>query len=329
MAEEFPQHVHCLGTRGVRGNLLNTIRTIVAIGITIFLVTVTASGQTPAQEYRLGPDDVISIVLWDYGDLVPRPEAQYTLGPGDSLEVNVWPQTDFSRTVIVRPDGRISLPPAGDLVVTGLTPASLASKVSDIFKRYLKNAQITVIVTKEKLPRTNPISVFGHTRTAIVRLDGKIDLPVVGQLDVNGQTPAQVADRITRGLEQYVRDPKVSVIVQEFKGKRVSVLGQVEKPGQYKLREDAGLAEAIAMAGGPTFAARLQRVVILRGRPESLHVITVNLERILGGQDPIPSLSLEPGDVIIVPGTIADALQDLGKKVPHIDIQIRMQGQGP
>ena len=310
--------------------MLSTVRTLIVISLMILLVTVTVQGQTPTPVgYRLGPDDVINIIMWDHGDLVPRPESQYTLGPGDTVEINMWPQTDFSKTVGIRPDGRISLPPIGELSVTGLTPVSLGSKVEQLFRPYLKNAHITIVVTAQKIARTNPITVFGTARTATVRPDGKISLPVLGELEVNGQTPDQVADRITRGLEQYVRNPRINVIVQEFKGKRVSVLGQVVKPGQYKLREDGGLADAVTAAGGPTFAARLQRVIILRERAGGTRVLAVNVERIFAGEDPTPDLTLQTGDIIIVPGSTAEALAELGKNVPHINIQLRMQGQVP
>ena len=217
---------------------MTAIRTATAICVTtLFLVTTMARGQVSTPPgYQLGPDDV--------------------------LEINVWPQSDFTRTVTVGPDGRIAVPPVGEFYVAGLTTIAVAARVSDQLRRYLKDARVTVAVTK-------------------------------------------------------------------FRGKHVSVLGQVQKPGQYTLREDASLAEALAAAGGPTFAARLQRVVVLRGQPASPRALVVNFDRIFAGEDRTPDLLLQTGDVIMVPGTTADALAELGKNVPHITIQIRMQGQVP
>lgn len=309
---------------------MTALRAALAVLTVVLLVTAAVRGQNPRPPvYRLGPDDVIEIVVWDHGDVVSRPEGAYVLGPGDVVDITVWPQAELSKSATIRPDGRLTLSPVGEFSAGGVTPTALAAQIAARLRPYARDARVIVAVTKTKLERSNPFSVFGADRTVTVRFDGKISLPVIGDLDVNGQTPEQIATRIARDLQAYVKNPRVSVLVKEFKGTRVSVLGQVETPGQYKLREDARLVDAIAAAGGPTFAARLQTVTITTGPATAGRVVTVNLERVFKGEDPGGNLALQPGDIVFVPGTLSDAVGDLRQKAPTVQVQVTIRGVGP
>jgi polysaccharide export outer membrane protein len=74
-------------------------------------------------------------------------DPNYVIGAQDVLDINVWKEPDVSRTVPVRPDGKISLPLLNDVQAAGLTPAQLAAQVTDSLKKYVTNPQVTVIVT--------------------------------------------------------------------------------------------------------------------------------------------------------------------------------------
>lgn len=166
-------------------------------------------------------------------------------------------------------------------------------------------------------------------RTVTVGPDGRITVPPLGEFYVVGLTPAALGARVSDQLKAYLKNARVTVVVKDFKGKRVSVLGQVRNPGLYKLKEDARLVDAIATAGGPTFAARLQSVYITRGGPGNARVMTVNFERVLTGEDQTSDLLLQTNDIVFVPGTLSAAMDDLRKIAPGIQIQIQVQGQGP
>lgn len=94
--------------------------------------------------------------------------AEYTIGVGDELAVSVWRNPDLSVTVPVRPDGRISVPLAGDLVAAGKTPVALAEGISDRLTNFLKGPQVTVIVA-------NPASADFQRR---VRVTGAVGSPL-------------------------------------------------------------------------------------------------------------------------------------------------------
>lgn len=86
---------------------------------------------------------------------------QYTIGPDDVLQINVWHEPDVSGTVLVRPDGRISVPLVGVLVASGLTPSKLQATLADKFKAYLSNPQIDVTV---KQVNSKVFNVFGEVQ---------------------------------------------------------------------------------------------------------------------------------------------------------------------
>ncbi len=79
----------------------------------------------------------------------------YVIGPGDVLTINVWQEPQISRSVIVRPDGRISLPLAGHLEASGLSPIKLQTKIMESLKPFLSNPEVTVMVDKVELPKFN------------------------------------------------------------------------------------------------------------------------------------------------------------------------------
>src|SRR4029077_11578283 len=74
--------------------------------------------------------------------------ADYVIGPDDVLDVSVWKEQDLTRTLQVRPDGRISMPLLNDVQAAGFTPSQLAQNIGEKLKKYLTAPQVTVIVTQ-------------------------------------------------------------------------------------------------------------------------------------------------------------------------------------
>ena len=90
------------------------------------------------------------------------------------------------------------------------------------------------------------------TRVIPVRPDGKISLPLAGEMDAAGKTPAELQKTLTKSLSPYIHDAAVAVLVREINGPRVYVLGEVTKPGGFPLRGPMSVVQAIAIAGGKT-----------------------------------------------------------------------------
>ena len=100
--------------------------------------------------------------------------------------------------------------------------------------------------------------------TVVVRPDGKVSLPLIGELPTTGKTAMQLQKEIGEKLTQYVSEPIVNVMVKEVNSAKVSVLGEVKTPGIYKIKDRATVLDAIALAGGFTEYAKRSKVTIIR-----------------------------------------------------------------
>jgi polysaccharide export outer membrane protein len=166
----------------------------------------------------------------------PQPAADdYIIGPSDLLAINVWKDAELSRTVPVRPDGKISL-------------------------------------------------------------------PLIGELQVNGLTAPKVQRLVAERLKEYIANPEVSVIVQDVKSRTYVVLGKVAKPGSYGLGKPTTVLEGIAIAGGFLDFAKTSKIYIMRPTGNGSSVtLRFDYKRVIKGLNPEQNVELKSGDTIIVP----------------------------
>jgi polysaccharide export outer membrane protein len=196
----------------------------------------------------LGADIVLAETGGTIGVVPPstRPEAaeksslivtpDYTIGPEDVLEITVWRNADLSKVVVVRPDGRVSLPLIGDITAVG--------------------------------------------RTAV-----------------------QLAEAIASKLKEFKENPQVSIMVKEVNSYSIYVLGEVSKPGKYPLKSKTTLIQAITLASGFTPAAARNKIVVFRfGENGEKDVkIKASYDDIILRDASLQNIHLKPGDTIVVP----------------------------
>ena len=135
-----------------------------------------------------------------------------------------------------------------------------------------------------------------------VRPDGKITLPLIGDLEASSRTPLELRDTITASLKDYVTNPTVTVIVVEALASQVYVMGEVTHPGTMQLHGPTTILQALAMAGGFKEFANTKDVKVLRprgGSNTSMETIRFNYKDVLNG-DAKP-FYLRSGDTVIVP----------------------------
>jgi polysaccharide export outer membrane protein len=138
------------------------------------------------------------------------------------------------------------------------------------------------------------------TRTLPVRPDGKISLPLLHDVHAAGLTAMQLRDKLTAALAEFIPNPDVSVIVSEVRSFRVSVMGEVHKPGVLYFKSDATILDAIAMAGGfRDFASPSKIVVFRKDGGGKTKKIRFNYNDALKSDG--ENLALRTGDVIVVP----------------------------
>ncbi len=134
----------------------------------------------------------------------------------------------------------------------------------------------------------------------LVRPDGMISLPLLGDIQATGLTPLQLADQITTKLKKYVQDPNVSVVISQIHSKVVYLLGEVAKKGPIEMTSGMTLLEAISSAGGLTDYANTKKIYILRDVSGTHQKIPVRYKDALKGNSAL-NLVLKPGDTIVVP----------------------------
>jgi polysaccharide biosynthesis/export protein len=134
----------------------------------------------------------------------------------------------------------------------------------------------------------------------LVRPDGMISLPLIGDVSAAGMTPLQLADQITIRLRKFIQDPNVSVVLTQINSKKVYLLGEVAKKGPVDMTPGMTLLEAIASAGGLTDYANTRRIYILREESGKQQKIPVQYKKALKGNGEL-NLVLKPGDTIVVP----------------------------
>lgn len=160
---------------------------------------------------------------------------QYVIGPEDVLEINVWKSADLSKSVIVRPDGMITL-------------------------------------------------------------------PLIGEIQAGGNTASQLREVISGRLEKYKEIPEVTVTVAQVNSYYIYVLGEVRNPAKYQVRSYTTVIQAVALAGGFTEWADKNDMVILRKNQNGPgQKINVRYKDILRNKISRPDEVLHPGDTLIVP----------------------------
>jgi polysaccharide export outer membrane protein len=138
-----------------------------------------------------------------------------------------------------------------------------------------------------------------------VRPDGRISVPLIGDVAAGGRTPQEVADDIEEKLGVYVRDPQVAVILTELRSheylSRVRVTGAVRDPISLPYRQGMTVLDAVLAAGGPTEFAAQDRTQLHRRGDEGSRSYAVPLASLLERGDLTANFPVQPGDVITVP----------------------------
>ncbi len=140
------------------------------------------------------------------------------------------------------------------------------------------------------------------SRSVPVRSDGKISLPLVGELQADGQTPRQLEHEITKRLQNYISEPEVTVIVTDSKSQKVNILGMVARPGAYLLTSSTTVLDAVAMAGGFRDFAKQKSIYVLRPDADGTQKrIPFNYKDVIKGKNPEQNIHLQAGDTVVVP----------------------------
>ena len=143
-------------------------------------------------------------------------------------------------------------------------------------------------------------------KEVVVRPDGKIGVPLIGDVEASGRTADELANHIAGLLKKYKDNPSVSVKVREVNSYYVYVLGDVAKPGKYQLKSQATVLQALAMAGGFTMYAgkngmQVRRTVVGQDGISKEFTIPSGYDELMSGNGAIKDFVLKTGDLVVVP----------------------------
>ncbi len=134
----------------------------------------------------------------------------------------------------------------------------------------------------------------------LVRPDGMISMPLLGDVKASGRSPEQLADEITAKLKKFMQEPNVTVVLSQSNSKIVYLMGEVSKTGPVVMTPGMTLLQAVATAGGLTPYANSRKIYILRNIAGKQEKIPVHYKQALKGDGSF-NLTLDPGDTIVVP----------------------------
>lgn len=141
----------------------------------------------------------------------------------------------------------------------------------------------------------------GLKKEVLVRPDGGISFPLIGDLQATGKTTVQLQQEITQKLEQFIPDPVVSVALLKVVGNKIYVIGKVNKPGEFVAGRYVDVLQALSMAGGLTPFAAENSIKILRKEGGKDVVMLFEYSSVKRGEHLEQNIMLKAGDVVVVP----------------------------
>jgi polysaccharide export outer membrane protein len=148
------------------------------------------------------------------------------------------------------------------------------------------------------------ISVWNNTalsRLVLVRPDGKISLPLINDVQAAGLTAMQLRGVLAKRLTEYMPNPEVSVIIRDIRSCKVSVIGEVLRPGRYEFRSQATVLDLLAQAGSFSNFASRGRMFVLRRDGATMKRIPFDYKKVIAADGEGENFFVQPGDIVVVP----------------------------
>ncbi len=164
------------------------------------------------------------------------------------------------------------------------------------------NAKSTYVIGPGDLLAINVLHEPEVSEKVPVRMDGKITMPLVGEMQASGMMPDSLQAAIAEKLHEFIKDAEVTVVVEEMKSRQFSVMGEVQHPGSFPLLRPTRVLDALAQAGGFRDFARVTKIHVLRRTPQGTTVtLPFNYKQVTQGKNDSQNIELQAGDTVIVP----------------------------
>ena len=258
--------------------------------------------------YRLRVDDALDFEFRVDHDRIP---GHYKINVGDELTVESATASELERTLVVLPDGTITLPLVGQVEAAGGTVAQLRDDLEEKFQKYYEDPAISVnplkINTRLEELRFAIGGQAGFAKQVFagrVTPEGTIQLPAVGSVPAQGLSLEEFKLELDERYAEKIEGVEVVPALRQHGPRYVYVLGEVSAPGRYTLEAPTTVMQAISMAGSWTVGAHLTNVVVFRRADDWRLIATkLDLRAALVGRTPCPEgeIWVSDADLIIVP----------------------------
>jgi protein involved in polysaccharide export with SLBB domain len=264
--------------------------------------------QRGMARYTLSAGDVLEIMY--HIDLI-KLNTPYQVGVQDEVSVEFQDHPGLNRTVLVRPDGVITLPIKGDFEIGGETPRRSAEIIAKGYSDIIRDPVVTVTVNKFSskifaLQKAITNSPRGQAKRILVGPDGYIYLPLLEGIKATDKTIDELKKDIQIRYEKDFKNLEVSLLLESITGRQIFVFGQVHNPGKMKEENTLTVAQAIAKAGGVSNDGTMEYVKVLLISTDNKPVIrTVNLRRVVEEGRLEEDVLLPNNSIVYVPRTNA------------------------
>ncbi len=266
-------------------------------------------------EYRLRVDDQLDMLYRITRDEIRTP---YKLNVGDEVRVESFTDPELNSSLLVQPDGTITLRLLGQVHAAGRTVTQLRDTLDGLYQKYYKVPSITVTPTKVNTQLDDLRAVVdrhygvgGQGANVRVAPDGSISLTAIGYVRAQGLTLDELRQEINERYREKIEGMEIIPVLTARAPRYVYVLGEVHAPGRFEMVGPTTILQSLAMAGSWNVGANISQVVVFRrGDDWRLMATMVDLQGALRGKRPCPKgeIWLDDSDVIIVPkGRILEA----------------------
>ncbi|MDO8682226.1 MAG: polysaccharide biosynthesis/export family protein [Armatimonadota bacterium] len=258
---------------------------------------------------------------------------EYKVAVEDILIMNVWGEPQLSGVrLIVDPDGNVTVPVVGQIKAEGLSPSGLAQAIRDGLKAkdFLLNAQVQILLHEIHRPT---ISVLGSVNRPgkFEFKEGDTVMEAIAQAGSYHETANLSKATLTRKSGEvinidlyklYIKGDSTqnllvkkgdTILIPEDTVRKIYVLGEVQRPGMYVLKDNTTALSAISQAGGAIQdRGKLEGTTVIRGDPANPEKIKVDIGKMIKKGDMSQDVVLRPGDLVYVPKTSKPSLREIG-----------------
>lgn len=258
------------------------------------------------ESYQLAPGDTLQLLFTEDPRAI---QPEYLIGVRDKLRIEFVYQPNATRTVIVRPDGKITLPMQGDVMAAGTTPEQLATRIRDLYRDIYREPVVTVSVEEFSSAVTDLTEAVktaqqGRARQTVIGPDGSAYLPLLPPLKAGGLTVEQLQQEVNRRYAERFPGVAVSVSLERAAGDRVFVFGEVRAPGMVAVTRPMTALQFVTAVGGPLVTGAMDRVKMLSWTSDGQsQVRTLDLEGVMQGRTNASDVLIGPNTVLYVPPT--------------------------